>query len=220
MNRAASDLLITGLVLCSSGAATLAAVLWARWLDRSRYRYSLVYAALLLLIIAVAYGTANFKLPRPGLLQAAFALAVGLAAGYGARVGDKLVLRWCFRRESGRAPRDAVRMPSARPLRPQASSILLTDAILLAVLEEFVYRGFLLTSALSLRPGLLAFWAVIGSIAAFSLSHVNFGWPHVFAKSPLGVLAVLSACITGTLLAPVVAHLAFNGAIWREAQVR
>lgn len=88
--------------------------------------------------------------------------------------------------------------------------------LLVAALEEVIYRGLLLRTCF-LLPGKVFPWiAVAGLLTAFSLSHIRFGWPQVLAKLPLGVLATISALCLGTVLPAMVAHMVFNEGIWRD----
>jgi membrane protease YdiL (CAAX protease family) len=81
----------------------------------------------------------------------------------------------------------------------------------IAVLEELVFRGFLL-SACARLPGIVGALAVLGVVAAFALSHIWFGWLHVIAKLPLGVVTTGCVVMIGGVVIGVVAHLVFN---WR-----
>jgi membrane protease YdiL (CAAX protease family) len=85
--------------------------------------------------------------------------------------------------------------------------------VLLAAFEELLYRGFLIHVCLMLHTS-LAILAVTGTVVAFALSHIVFGWPHVLAKFPLGLLTTISALTFSTVLAAIVAHVVFNLIMW------
>jgi membrane protease YdiL (CAAX protease family) len=90
----------------------------------------------------------------------------------------------------------------------------------IGALEELVYRGVLLSACLLVPVAALRDAALAATVAAFALSHVWYGWPHVLAKLPLGVLALASALAFGTVLAAVAAHVVFNAAVWRDLRGR
>jgi Type II CAAX prenyl endopeptidase Rce1-like len=86
--------------------------------------------------------------------------------------------------------------------------------VLLAGLEELLYRGFLLHVCLMLQTSVPVMLAVTGTVVAFALSHIVFGWPHVLAKFPLGLLTTISALTFSTVLISIVAHVMFNLRTW------
>ncbi len=81
-------------------------------------------------------------------------------------------------------------------------------AILAPILEEFVFRGFLLTSFSKLLP----------MPAAIGLSSVAFGMAHLSVKdlpelTALGVLLGLTYVMSRNLLTPIVIHGLWNGIV-------
>ena len=89
-----------------------------------------------------------------------------------------------------------------------------------AVLEELIYRGFLVRSAFLLPALPLAAGAIVGIVLIFALAHLQFGWEHVMAKLPLSALAMVAVVLLGTVLPAVVAHVLFNVKLAREAAER
>ena len=81
---------------------------------------------------------------------------------------------------------------------------------LIAVLEELVFRGFLLSACLQVNSTAGATVAIVGLVAAFGLSHIWFGWIHVLAKLPLGAIATIAVLWIGGVVVSVVAHLVFS----------
>jgi hypothetical protein len=185
-------------------------------------------------------------LGRGDVSSLALGLLVGCAAGIAARWCDRAIMRASSRRRVrtgsparvARTPRGG--MPrttpapgalllgggpgrvggSPRPPMPANAQdprqFPLVTVVVIAVLEEAFYRGVLLRSAL----GASSWWAdlllVGGTLLAFSLSHVYFGWAHVLAKTPLGVMALVSVLTVGSLLPAVTAHVLFNVSVWRD----
>ena len=87
-----------------------------------------------------------------------------------------------------------------------------------AALEEVVYRGFLVGVCFLLPGTALIALALAGTVVAFALTHVWFGWEHVAAKGPLGAATLVAALVLGTVLPAVVAHVAFNVGVWRDTR--
>jgi hypothetical protein len=88
--------------------------------------------------------------------------------------------------------------------------------VLVAVLEELIYRGFLVKACFLLPTNFLIVGALTASVALFALSHVRFGWSHVLAKLPLSILAMISVLCLRTVVPAIVAHVVFNMRIWRD----
>jgi Type II CAAX prenyl endopeptidase Rce1-like len=84
-----------------------------------------------------------------------------------------------------------------------------------SVLEELIYRGFLVQVCFLLPNRFLIAVALAGTLIVFALSHIQFGWSHVLAKFPLGALALISVLYFGTVLPAVAAHVVFNIGVWK-----
>jgi hypothetical protein len=95
-----------------------------------------------------------------------------------------------------------------------------SSLVIIAVLEEMIFRGFLLNLCFALPTTYLITIAVFGTILFFSLSHIHFGWPHVLAKLPLGVLTTITALWSGAVLPAIVAHVVFNFRAWKDQRNR
>jgi membrane protease YdiL (CAAX protease family) len=91
----------------------------------------------------------------------------------------------------------------------------LGTVLAVAAAEEVFYRGVLLRAAL-LPAGWVAPALAVATVVAFALAHVTFGWPHVLAKAPLGVLAAVLVLALGSVLPALAAHLWFNLSVWRD----
>ncbi len=84
-----------------------------------------------------------------------------------------------------------------------------------AVVEELVFRGVLVSLALRAPGPVLVVAGVLGAQLAFAVSHVFFGWGQVLAKLPLAAACAAAVLLTGTVLPAVVAHVLFNVSVWR-----
>jgi membrane protease YdiL (CAAX protease family) len=134
------------------------------------------------------------------------AVVVGLVLGAVAARADLAVVRRSLRRRrSGGAVFTAGSGTVA-----DAYGFGLSSLVLIAGLEEVIYRGWLLQACRLVPSTLLSAVAVGASLLAFSLVHLRFGWTHVLAKTPLGTLALAGVLVTGSVVAAIVAHVEFN----------
>jgi len=90
--------------------------------------------------------------------------------------------------------------------------------ILIGALEEIIFRGFLVESCFLIPQSVLRAAALAGTVALFAAGHVQFGWTQVFAKLPLGALALVSVLLLKTVLPAIVIHTMFNWIAWRDAE--
>lgn len=88
--------------------------------------------------------------------------------------------------------------------------------VIVAILEELIFRGFLVQACFLLPRSFLITIALVGIVLVFSFAHIQFGWPHVLAKMPLSVLAMIAVIVLGTVLPAVVAHMVFNIEVWKD----
>jgi membrane protease YdiL (CAAX protease family) len=86
--------------------------------------------------------------------------------------------------------------------------------VIVAALEEVLFRGVLVDLCLALDQSWLTAACLAGTVIVFAASHVYWGWSQVFAKGLLGVFALISVLSLGTVVAAVVAHVLFNGHVW------
>lgn len=196
---------------------SLAGELHQRWLARRGVRPVPVYCGVLAFVVAWGALLLDVRgLAGDDPIGWLAALPAGVAAGAIAGWADRAILRGHARRLLRRGRSPAVR--SDRGIgRPsfRRDEFPLWAAIAVAALEELVYRGMLVRASLLVDPGGLAALALVGTVVAFGLSHVWFGWAQVRAKLPLGALALAVTLATGTVLAAIVAHVVFNVRVWR-----
>lgn len=95
-----------------------------------------------------------------------------------------------------------------RPDIPSFAGLFSVTSILAPVLEEFVFRGFLLASLTSFLP---VPFAIAGSSVAFGLAHLSVkDLPELTA---LGVLLACSYLRSRNLMAPILIHGLWNGSV-------
>lgn len=105
---------------------------------------------------------------------------------------------------------------------PQRAAVLrpwsLPELVGVAVLEEVLYRGVVVSAALALDDLASSIGLVLTSAVLFGLSHDAFGTRHVVLKSVHAGALSISVLAAGTLLPAVVAHLTLNACSWAEAR--
>lgn len=104
------------------------------------------------------------------------------------------------------------RRPSSVVERPVAETMLLLPIlviILAAVLEELIWRGYLIPALMSIWS--LELWlALFISSVAFSIHHVYFGLHQIGIKAAQGMLWGGVFLFSASLLPAIIAHIAFN----------
>jgi membrane protease YdiL (CAAX protease family) len=140
----------------------------------------------------------------------------GVALGLVAVRADRAIVRRLNRGTSARAvaASSPVRYASEEPPPPAAT------LVAIAILEELIYRGFLVKVCFLLAGPVLIVFANLACLAFFALGHVRFGWVHVVAKTPLGMLALGITLLAGTVLPAMLLHAAFNMAAWKAVRAR
>lgn len=137
----------------------------------------------------------------PALLLGATAVLVGLPLAYAVGVVGQVVYRWV----GYDAPPQEVLL-LLRTASPAAVALLaLTATVGAPVAEELAFRGCLLRGV-ALASGSRAI-AVVASSALFALIHPLPTWPPIFA---LALVLGWAYVRTGSLLVPIVVHVAFN----------
>jgi len=109
--------------------------------------------------------------------------------------------------------------PRGRNYLPGSGEVLqsgLSSIVVVAILEELLFRGLLVQACFLLPTDLLIAAALSMSVVMFALSHVSFGWPHVIGKLPLGAIAIIGVLTLGTILPAIIAHVLFNVRVWRD----
>lgn len=86
---------------------------------------------------------------------------------------------------------------------------LLTIVLLSALVEELLFRGIMLQIAM-LYGGYATVLMLLFANVAFGLSHLNWGWAQMFSKFIFSLLMTALFFLSGSILAPVLAHLIFN----------
>ncbi|HTN85879.1 MAG TPA: CPBP family intramembrane glutamic endopeptidase [Sorangium sp.] len=229
------------LITLGLSGSTLASRIQTRFLAVYGVSFFRVYIAILALTVgwgALVLRSARMWSGAP-MLHGLFA-ALGVVLGIGATRFELAWRRWNARKQqSSPAPRqnrEAAfhRSIKIRPVRPGAKDVpapapqprarpagaeraRLAELLLAGVLEELVFRGYLMLAASALP---VAWGAVllVGSFIGFLLAHVHGGVTDAFAKVPLAVVTTGVAVGSGLVTAAIAAHVAFNVVAWRTME--
>lgn len=223
---------VAAITVWSVSCGSLAHALRRRCFATRPHTFLPIYSAAMLGVASAAI--AVLDLPRIEILTLptlALAVPLGVGAGVAAVVTDA-VLRHASRGRRGRAVvahtpaplHTSAARPTAsfvRPDRLSGSVDALTGSLFpallvsAAALEEVLFRGVLVELSLSLRSPALTATCLLASLLAFALTHVALGWAEVFAKLPLGALALISVLLLPSVVPAILAHVLFNLHAWR-----
>ncbi|GAA4710272.1 CPBP family intramembrane glutamic endopeptidase [Phytohabitans rumicis] len=197
----------------------------ARFADRPALRVDrlgpVAYGAVLVAVTVAACAHAGWSatelgLRAPSIVGAGLALVAGLAGGVGAYAGEL----WFMSRVHRPATQAAPAVRAARSWLSVRYGFLVLS-VLTAVLEEILWRGFLIRG---LRTELWLGAALAVQAVLFGLNHAPFGRRHVIAKAFSGLAWGLLAVLFGAVWAAIVAHLTFQGLVarrmWRQEVAR
>lgn len=208
-------------------SAWLAGAVHGRYLAGRPGAYLPCYAVLMALLCAVAalVVVPAVRLPSSGALLAS--VPAGIAGGalvvWAERQLRQLLRRSAQHRAERRVapppPRAEMRRTvglrgSAALVRPDMASggasatTLRALLIVVAILEELIFRGVLLY--LALHVPLIGAGVVVLLTLTFALTHVQFGWTEVACKLPLGAVSTTIALATGSVLGAVLCHVVVN----------
>lgn len=93
--------------------------------------------------------------------------------------------------------------------------ILVVLSVLISFCEEFIWRGYLITT-LKDSVGLGLGNALTISSILFGINHCYFGLQAILIKSLSGMVLGMTYLLSGNIWAPFLAHTAFNINVWRK----
>lgn len=223
------------LIVFACGGSSLAAHVQRRWADARGLPLVTIYCGVLLVV--VIWGC--LLLPLETLLRASvIALAAWTVCGTVAGLGMYWIearIRRTSRQAPAERPRQIPRHPMDRSLRTgpivrvgagqrrraigiahapprqfSQFSYSLPVVLIVAVLEEAIFRGFFLILALQLQGSTAQAVGMVTGCLVFGLIHVWFGLREVVAKLPFGVVNVIGTLASGNLAFAVASHVVFN----------
>ena len=93
------------------------------------------------------------------------------------------------------------------PATPREARVFIAVAITAGICEEVLYRGYLLWYLQSLVPRAAA---IAAAIIVFGVGHAYQGVKGIFSTGVAGAIAMAVYLLTGSLLAPIVLHVAID----------
>lgn len=212
-----------GLAMASSALGSPATV------DRvAAYLYPALLAVPLAAALVVVVGGGLFdevglapaRLPSvPSALQVPASLFLGAGAAavlfYGELAASSLVARIGRRRTALQRALEGKTREFTEEQQAISLPLLLTISVFVAFAEELLWRGFLL-HVLPEVFGLGTVGAVLVAAVLFGFNHAYFGVLNVVLKALAGVVWALLLLATGSLLAPVASHYAYEILVWRR----
>jgi small-conductance mechanosensitive channel len=220
--------LLAAAVVLGVGGSTVATRLHQRWLAIHGLSFTAVYSGTL--IVAIVCGGLTFggvPLFLPPVARLPIDLALGMVIGWGAFAIDRAINRRWQRRELRRPPSQPVAARNEqrvwRAAAVQAHASLAEpgsrrDLLVIAVLEEVVFRGVLVRIALSALSRPVIGVLLLAITVVFALEHLHFGWSHVAGKLPFSAAATVGAAILGSTVMPIAAHVTLNLLVFRHLQ--
>lgn len=217
--------LVTVAALACAPGAALVCVLWR---TRLRPGFLTVYSGLLTAVAALGVATLTLPSVTQGSADALVSSALlGLPAGVCASSCDEWIRRALRRRTRRAASERGLRTRSSVPLLASVSRVPPPGAgtaapdvggplallLLIAGLEELLFRGILVDLALHLSF-VVAAVCIAASVVVFAASHVYWGLEEFVAKLPLGLAALAVSLPFRAVVGAVVAHMVFNARSW------
>lgn len=86
----------------------------------------------------------------------------------------------------------------------------LMAVIVVAVAEEFLFRGYIISVAELMHSEFMMFIFVFFSAILFACSHMANSWNEFVCKLPLSIFTTIGFLLTGTLLTAIVTHITLN----------
>ena len=219
------------LLLLSLSYFSLSAHIYTHWINSTKIRYWIVYVFILSFITVLGFSILGVHEVLGDLLSYALIVVfTGVLSGILIGILDKKILHYILRKnyltKTNSKIGSQTKGITANKTKNLSASILdyelnVTSAVLVGILEELIFRGILVHLCLIIPFKQLIPFALAFNIIWFSLSHIEFGWPNVISKTPLGIITLLGTLITGSVLFAVIVHVVFNlRVLWEINKLR
>jgi membrane protease YdiL (CAAX protease family) len=156
---------------------------------------------------SVMLGAVSVGVPAimpPTFIAASVLTGAGIAAGILAVAANRLILR-----TTNNVPGlVTTHRADGRDRYQYIMRLILLTAV--AILEEVLFRGYLVTFAFWLPNQFLVATTLVLSIICFGAAHIYGGLGNALGKLPLGALTLLLALGSGLVWPAIVAHVCFN----------
>lgn len=94
----------------------------------------------------------------------------------------------------------------------------LLTILTVAIAEEFLFRGYLISIANHIENKLLTAFLILLSILLFSCSHLSSSWNEVKTKIPLTIVTTFEFMLTHTLISAIISHAMLNTYAYNQKQ--
>jgi len=136
-------------------------------------------------------------------------IVAGMGAGFACICSERLLLRAWRHFQIPSVPALGYALPRVVfRNRPSTTEFTLLDLILIATLEECIYRHYLALLLGKFIPGVLV--AGVVTSVAYGLMHEYFGRANVFAKTVTGGILFAIRWTSGSLLVTILGHVLLN----------
>jgi len=94
--------------------------------------------------------------------------------------------------------------------KPDFLNYSLMSVIIVAIAEEFLFRGYLISIAELMHSKIMIVAVILLSTVLFACSHMANAWSEFKGKLPLSILTMTGFLCTGTLVSAIVTHITLN----------
>jgi hypothetical protein len=221
------DSYAVALVWVLSPCCAATAGLVCTWIhDPGPLTFLRVHAALMLGTLTLALTVVGVDLPsgrQPW--RVLLLVALGSLTGWLAVRAYDLVLGRYRRRQhypmASLSPRSRPASQGVRYVRPDLagrhaprSGVVLAHLVVCAGLEELLFRGVIVSLAFTVPVAAGTVMVLTLSVAMFGAAHADLGLGQALAVLPLGLLALASVLVSGSVVPAVVAHVVMNVRAW------
>lgn len=209
--------------LASASTATLAGFVQS-WRHAPSSSFLPTYAAMIGMVAALAVLLLGIPMPECSsaghIALSLLAGAIGCVAALGL---EALITRALHRRFDNRPirqlPEDAELIrPDLTHAGGAGSTTVLFWLLVVGAGEEVLFRGILVDLVkLASDNGWVRALLLAATVVAFALTHVQFDFREALRKLPLGIACLAACLVSGTILAPIIAHVGYNAWSWHVA---
>jgi hypothetical protein len=235
------------LLTCSLGCSNIASHLHSRWFPQRDVNVVLIHW--LVKTVIVLWGLLFipiFTLFNASVLQQLISIAPALLL---AKMGIKIeyvIQRWYMRRQASKSmpqkryiyykntsnktmglavsfQKNKVNLKNVHEhharLDSQIKQYTLRDIILVAIGEEFIFRGFLWQLSLLWHEKIWVIISLLLTVILFGASHLTMGKGQFLSKTILGMFCLVSVIVFHSILPGIIIHVVFNICAYKEMQL-
>ncbi len=235
------------LLTCSLGCSNIASHLHSRWFPQRDVNVVLIHW--LVKAVIVLWGLLFipiFTLFNASALQHLLSIAPALLLGKMGIKIEYIIRRWYMRRQVSKTmsqkryihyknmsnktmglavsiQKNKVNLKNVHEhharLDSQIKQYTLRDIILVAIGEEFIFRGFLWQLSLLWHEKVWVIISLILTVVLFGAAHLTLGKGQFLSKTILGIFCLLSVIVSHSILPAIIIHVIFNIYAYKEMQL-